>query len=229
MDLISALKIEQNDVVSVVGAGGKTSLIKLLALNTSGRNIIMPSTKFEKMPDQWPCFIDEPIRWTLDNQVIVTAKEDLGHKLSGSNPHVYSCGYDHLYIEADGSRRLSLKGWADKEPVIEDETTVTIGIISIKALGLPVDEEHIFRIEAFCALTNTGNRVSLENLRDIILHPKGLFQHSVGRRILIINQAEDPKHIESASLLRQVIENSQPTYPLDRIIVGSILSNTCLD
>ena len=42
-----------------------------------------------------------------------------------------------------------LKGWNETEPVFVKRTDKTVGVISIKSLGLKINNENIHRLELF--------------------------------------------------------------------------------
>ena len=79
-----------------------------------------------------------------------------GKKLSAPPPGVIDrlCNdFDVVLIEADGSKRRAIKGWNDTEPVIHPRTTKTVGLISTRTLGKPVNEAWVHRPERFLNIT----------------------------------------------------------------------------
>ena len=59
-------------------------------------------------------------------------------------------------VEADGSRRRPLKGTATHEPFLPEGVTLVVAVGGVRALGVPMDEEHVHRPEVFSELTGTG-------------------------------------------------------------------------
>jgi len=225
--LSSSFSLQPKEVVSIVGAGGKTSLLHLLAHHLDGRIVVMPSTKFYIPKQAWPSYINAPIIWSAQNEIVLAAHERLQDKLAGINVFAMTSGYDYMLIEADGSRGLPIKGWGEEEPVIDPLTSTTIGIITIQALGMPLNNQTVFRYPEFSRLTKAGLYLTLENMADLISHPEGLFKDSLGRRILLINQAETPKLVEEATHLLQLISNRTLSYHIDEILIASIRDNRC--
>jgi probable selenium-dependent hydroxylase accessory protein YqeC len=221
-DLGACLDIVQGDVISVVGAGGKTSLIMYLAEYLKGRKVVSASTKMYKPDRNWPSYIDEPYLWSGDNEVIIAAKRTIDQKISDINPFTKEAGYDYWLIEADGSRGLPLKGWGPEEPVIIDETSVTIGIVDMTTLGMPVSVQTIFRPEAFKAMTSVKDKITIRNLEDIIVHKDGLFKKSKGRRILLINKVEERETMFQAEQLCESLAKSYTEHGIESIVNGSI-------
>lgn len=215
-------QLKPKDVVSIVGAGGKTSLMFYLANHLSGRVIVGTSTKILQPGQAYKQYINEPIQWQASSEVIVTSKAIQNGKLVGINPYVAQASYDFLLIEADGSRTLPLKGWGPLEPVIIEATTVTIGVVDITSLGMKVTEDNIFRLEALSKLTHLGPTITVQNLIDIIEHKEGLFKRSQGRRILYINKIEDQQTKLAAEAL---CHRLKPTV-VDQIVIGSVNNQT---
>lgn len=59
-------------------------------------------------------------------------------------------------VEADGSRRRPLKGTDTHEPVLPEGVTLVVVVGGTRALGKPVNEEHVHRPEVFSQLTGVG-------------------------------------------------------------------------
>jgi probable selenium-dependent hydroxylase accessory protein YqeC len=78
-------------------------------------------------------------------------------------------------------------------------------VIGIDALGLPLQEENVFRSEIFSQITGLklGEKIGIEALTLLICHPKGLFKEVPPgcRRHLFINKVEDSNSIEIAEEL----------------------------
>lgn len=225
MDLIKCFNIKHGDVISVVGAGGKSALLSYLGPSLAGKTILMPSTKMYRPKASWPLQLNKRIEWQEPDGVdetVVTAYQELQGKLTGVNPLAFDADYDHIVIEADGSKGRPLKGWRFDEPVVVEETTLTIGIVDIRSLGMSVNASTIHRIELFKGLTKTGEKISLRNLADIICHPMGLFKDSRGKRILFINKVESSDLMKDALELCDLLEGAECHLLLDQIIIGSV-------
>ncbi len=59
-------------------------------------------------------------------------------------------------VEADGSRRRSLKGTAAHEPLLPEGATLVVAVGGVRALGRPMDEKYVHRPEVFSKLTGVG-------------------------------------------------------------------------
>lgn len=225
--LTSSIILQPKEVVSIVGAGGKTSLLHLLAHHLEGRIVVMPSTKFYEPDQTWSTFINKPIDWSSDKEIVLAAHERRQGKLAGVNVFAKDSGYDYMLIEADGSRELPIKGWGPHEPVIDPLTTTTIGILDLQALGMVLNDQTVFRFPEFTRLTKAGPCLTLENMADIISHPQGLFKSSQGRRLLVLNKAESPGLVAQATHLVHLLAHRTLPYKIDQILIGSVRDNSC--
>lgn len=209
--------ILKNDIISIVGAGGKTSLMFYLANRLHGKKILTTSTKIMK-PENYTIKIDEYINFSSDNQIIITAKKvlDSGKKLAYINEKCFISNYDYILIEADGSKMLNLKGWNETEPVIIKQSNKTIGVIDIKTIGLPVNVQNIFRLSELQKITDLNKNIDINNLSDIIKNKNGLFKNTIGKRLLFINKVESQNDFENS---KKLIKLASPY--VDKVFIGN--------
>ncbi|MBQ6439023.1 MAG: putative selenium-dependent hydroxylase accessory protein YqeC [Mogibacterium sp.] len=125
------IRLPEHAVVSVVGAGGKTSLIFAWAreLAASGKKVVITTTTHMYRPDRME---EDGIR------IVVSDDPERPDKVSAPHAEVLDSlrdTADVVLIEADGSRRMPLKWPADHEPVIPDYTDVTVCVAGLSALG----------------------------------------------------------------------------------------------
>ena len=125
------LRLPEHAVVSVVGAGGKTSLIFAWAreLASAGKNVVITTTTHMYRPERME---EDGIR------IGVSDDPERPDKVSAPPAEVLDSlrdTADVVLIEADGSRRMPLKWPADREPVIPDYTDVTVCVAGLSALG----------------------------------------------------------------------------------------------
>lgn len=208
--------INKKDIVSIVGAGGKTTLMFYLANTLYGKKVVTTSTKI-MYPKEHNVVINNDLIFTENNQIIVTAKKISGLKLADINEKCFDCDYDYIFIEADGSKELSLKGWNETEPVIIPKSNKTIGVIDIKTVGLEVSSENIFRLNELEKITNLDEHININNLADIVKNNNGLFKNTTSSKILFINKVENNKDLENAKQLKNLVKNN-----VDKIIIGSL-------
>ena len=125
------IRLPEHAVISVTGAGGKTSLVFAWAreLAAAGKSVIITTTTHmyrpERMEEDGISIVvsDDPER---PDKVMAPPADILDSLLETA---------DVVRIEADGSRRMPLKWPAEWEPVIPDYTDYTVCVAGLSALG----------------------------------------------------------------------------------------------
>lgn len=169
--LTETLHICRGDVVSFIGSGGKTTSMLTTANELAAAGWRVAVTTTTKMG------VREKKR--LSSAVYFCGIEQ-GEKLSAPPSEVIDglCNsFDVVLIEADGSKRRAVKGWNDTEPVIHPRTTKTVGLISTRTLGKPVNEAWVHRPERFLNITTAkmNKPLRLTHIMQAVFHPNGLF------------------------------------------------------
>ena len=125
------LRLPEHAVISVVGAGGKTSLIFAWAheLAAAGKNVVITTTTHMYRPDRME---EDGIR------IVVSDDPERPDKVMAPPAEVLDGlreTADVVLIEADGSRRMPLKWPAPWEPVVPDYTDFTVCVAGLSAIG----------------------------------------------------------------------------------------------
>ena len=205
MLISEALDLKEKAFISLVGAGGKSTIFFLLAreLSKKKKKIILTTTT-HMFTRQLSPFIttknlieinDEKImednikkyfHQNKNGEIVLVhhrIKEKEGEKVAGPPPlylgNWWNSGLaDYFIVESDGAAGRPVKAPASHEPVIPLSTTDLVGVIGIDALGLSLLEENVFRSEIFSRLTglNLREKVGIEALSLLICHPEGLFK-----------------------------------------------------
>lgn len=233
--LIDAFGFSGTEMVSIVGAGGKTTLMFNLAgellkakssvMTTTSTKIFRPaieqssSVMISGDPAEVVRYAD---RHSKDGLHLTAAAgyDEASDKLLGYAPEqineILSSGrFHYILIEADGAARRPLKAPASHEPVIPSETSMLIAVIGLDGLGVPLTEDRVFRPYQYTRLTGLpmGKIVTAESVCTVLMHPKGIMKGcpATARRFVFLNKAETPS--------RQAIGRK----------VGSILFETARD
>ncbi|QZY54048.1 selenium cofactor biosynthesis protein YqeC [Crassaminicella profunda] len=238
MGILNYMDLKEKAIVSIVGAGGKTSLLFQLGkeLKKNHKVLLTTTTKIYVPQSHQYDFI-----CTDENEFLKVAKKNekgiyvYGERVNAENkltglkegqldPLVND--FNYIFIEADGAKKKQIKGWNETEPVVYGKTTKTIGILDIQALGLKVCERNVHRSEAFCKMTQLkeGENITLEALLKIIVHPEGLFKNAKGEKILFINKADELYNLDKAEQLKNEMNKFYPKF-LSKMIIGSIKNN----
>lgn len=128
-------------IISVVGSGGKTTLVKHLAnqYRKAGKTVLVTTSTH--------MFIEENTLLTDDAAVIIHTLQETGYAMAGIpdeskfkalSQETFEAVLpyaDVVLVEADGSKGLPLKYPNDTEPVIPEMTDEIIVVCGLNALG----------------------------------------------------------------------------------------------
>lgn len=240
--LKEALDIKPGEVLSLVGGGGKTTLMFALAQELASRGdcvITTTTTKIlEPLPSETSLLlleIDEGkmIRLLLENvdeyRHITLASERLASgKLNGISPELVVKlaelnQVSYIIVEADGAARKSLKAPNPTEPVIPYNTSLVIPIVGIDVLGRRLTEENVFRPEIASKLLGLplGEVISAESIAFLITHHQGIIKGSPdqARIVPFINKVDVDKGLSKGrDLASKVLAMRHPQ--IKRVVLG---------
>jgi probable selenium-dependent hydroxylase accessory protein YqeC len=257
MLISEALDLKNKAFISLVGAGGKSSLFFLLAweLSKQKKRMILTTTTHMFTWQVTPLIIGGRLVETTDekimeesikrcfyqdkNRTIILIDhrfiEQEEEKISGPKPNYLDFWWkeglaEYFLVEADGARGKSVKGPAFHEPVIPETTTDLIGVVGIDAVGLTLEEEHVFRPHIFSRLTGLewGEKISVDVIASLVHHPHGLFKNSPvsARKHLFINKINNEKKAEIAEeLATKVLQDNQAK--ISDIMIGNTFHENC--
>lgn len=226
-----AVELLPHDVVSIIGCGGKTMLTHRLAQENRNLRVLLSTTTKIRPPDD--LLIDRvlPLQSDVPEGVNLLAGAAEDGKLTSPPPDRLQSALasaDLSLIESDGSRCLPLKGWRDTEPVIIEQTTLTLGVCVLWPVGEPLTEEIVHRPAEFFALTGAreGEPCTLAHIAAMVSHPHGMFQKAAGRRILYINHLDEGDATQQATGLVSLLPPSF-RQTLSGILYGSLRNGFC--
>ena len=123
-------------IISAVGAGGKTTLLRKTAerLSLCGETVAVTTTTKIRKPE-----LSDIREWEKGGgKIRVFGTPAPGGKLSAPSEEEFRAlfrNYRHVLIEADGAKGYPLKVSSDREPVIRNETELVVCAAGISALG----------------------------------------------------------------------------------------------
>jgi probable selenium-dependent hydroxylase accessory protein YqeC len=221
-------------IITVIGSGGKTSLIWRLAEHYRKETVLVTTTTrmFLASHDRaYDYFVTDPLsRPPAPGISLGGIPNGATGKLESLSPgflEKIAPLYDHVLIEGDGSRTLPIKAWADYEPVVPSWTTVTVGVMPLWSLGSPITEALVHRLPLFLALSGAreNEALTLHHLVPVISGSPGgrrsLFSAAQGKKILFFNQIESPASLDQARKLAALLPESFRAN-LYSIIAGSV-------
>ncbi|MEN8239341.1 MAG: selenium cofactor biosynthesis protein YqeC, partial [Actinomycetota bacterium] len=123
---------------------------------------------------------------------------------------------DHVLVEADGARTMSIKAPGDHEPLIPGRSTIVIVVVGADALGRPlIDVAH--RPERIAELTDTtvDSIVTAELAAAVLLHPGGGRKSVPANARLVMAISRVPANDEAVTRLATML-TSHPS--VDRVV-----------
>ena len=189
MNLATALRVQKGSVVTLTGAGGKTTAMLHLGRELAAQGLRVIATTTTRLGtdqlDSFPAYLvssdPEHIDTALDdsNFLLVVRELDVYHGKALGFPVKEIAEFrnyaDVVLVEGDGANQRPLKAPADHEPVIPSETTHLVTVLGLWALNHPLDAETVHRPELFAKLTamNSGDLITPGVLARLALHPDG--------------------------------------------------------
>ncbi len=167
--------------VSIVGGGGKTTILHALGEQLQGKTILTSTTKMGFDQNRsLPVYFepeDEIIQNISNGSPIMIWKEVQGEKAIGVDPSLCDHWFrsiDNVVVEADGSRRLPFKAPAEFEPVVPSSSNLMISTIGADALDQEINS-CCHRPERVAELAECMPHELLtpERAAKVILHSKG--------------------------------------------------------
>ena len=194
------VKIRNGDVIAVIGAGGKHTLMYRLSqeLVAAGKQVVLTSTtnlqrsaEYERLSTllaadhaSWP----KQLKMRLPSQqCVVLAGSTVGPGLyKGVDPGAVAriataVPQAVLLVKADGARKRLVKVPAEHEPVWPERVDVCILVLSLDAIGKPLTEKYVHRVERVRSLAHQPS-ITAETLSRVINGPGGYAQRLLSER-----------------------------------------------
>ena len=241
MTLRQAFSIGNREVISLVGAGGKTTLLYALGRELSAFRCGVILTTTTKIMEPAPSpfllqFLSPELsaikKWVAEHvhrhQCLLLARERLPNgKLEGIFPEwaeeIFSMdGVSAIVNEADGAAGRPLKAPRGGEPVIPKNTTLLVPLIGIDGMGCPLDEEWVFRSAIASRLLNLpmGSIVTEDAIVRLVM--EWIKSGPAGARIVpLINKVDLPGGLGKAQKLARYLLAVDPTR-IRRVVLGQL-------
>lgn len=228
--------INKGDVVSIVGSGGKTTLLFQLAkeLKEEYRVLVSTSTKIHKPTDGYYDYLYTNLKSYIDdkpskaNGITVISKDINAEKnkligISDEDLNILISDFDIILLEADGARELPLKGWKSHEPPVLKKTNKTIGIIPVNIINKRASRQFIYGFNEFNILTDKSEYINFEAIGKICSNKGGLFKNSKGSLYLFLNKADTDEEISVSKELSNYLKMHIVDKPFNfKISFGSL-------
>ncbi len=236
------------NMIAFIGGGGKTTTISILAnlMAAHGKRILVTTTT--KMWPQLPGANE--VRLIKDRELYQAwlkadknQLEFLGHSINNQGKLLgvpiqwiekYQQelleSFDHLLIEADGSKGKSVKWPLPSEPLIPNNAKAVIGVVGLDIIGKILSEDSVHRAASFSLQLDLplGNTIGWSTLAKHINHPKGLFSGVSMQTplILLLNKYNPGMATEVEQLISHLLSNEKFTNRVKNIVVADMQSKT---
>ena len=239
MPLLSDLiTLPAHPLISIVGAGGKTTTMYTLAneLAQHGKRIITTTTTNIYFPQkgETDTLIVSPetprllkmlsASWKQHQRITVAARPIGAGKLAGLQPDqpyelLMKSGADVVIVEADGARHHMIKAPAEHEPVVPSQTNVAFLMMSAEAINQPLSGEIAHRPElvAKVAGISLGDILSPQAIARLVTSERGAMKNIPATTIvyLLITHATENRQnmiLELSALLGHLSGMMQVLY-----------------
>ena len=192
---------EKNHVVSIIGGGGKTTLLYEMAgfcVKNDQKVLVTTSTHIYRPPKEWHDQSLEAVerKFRTGRAAIIGSACRDPEKLSMPETELFEAARkkaDLTLIEADGARHLQCKAPAEHEPVLLSSSDLVIGVTGLSALGQPLGK-GCFRAERAAELLGCTmeHHITEEDLARLIASEQGQQKDLKGRTFYaVLHQYEE--------------------------------------
>jgi probable selenium-dependent hydroxylase accessory protein YqeC len=242
--LTDSLALRGREIISLVGAGGKTTLMFCLAkeLVLQGKKVITTTTTkiLEPSSEETSRLVIESdekkvqhlvaLHLDRDRHLTLAAERLKSGKLRGVSPDFVdtlwnSAGLDTVIVEADGAAGRPVKAPREHEPVIPSNTTLVIALLGLDGIGQELNDENAFQPELISRMTGVrvGAKMTGPLMAMLMTHPEGIFKGApAGSRVVsFINKIDLPNGLENGrTLAREILNRKHPQ--IERVVLGQL-------
>jgi len=239
--LDSQINSFKGQIISVIGGGGKSSLLKKIGQELVKLNlkvILTTTTKIEQFPNTElillkgrPQDIPEELTYMLDEHKIVMVAKDRykKEKLVGVDAETvrkFKKYANIVLVEADGARQRPFKTHLPHEPVIPAATDKVIMVIGSEIVHQPLNDETVHRAELFAKKWNMALEAKLTRkiIAKELLSTAGYTRNIPITSSIAIFINKTDLNLDGAKSLAEYLMK-QCDYP---IFLGSIKNNSIL-
>ncbi len=240
LDLLGA----RTGMVSAVGAGGKKTTLYHIAMahpGTVGVTSTVPLAHFPsslgavEVVEEGGLIVDAVVEAAKENRVVAFARPDVkrgryGGLRSETIARVREAGvFDVVLVKADGARMRWIKAPDDDEPVIPDDTTTVLPIVSAKAIGEPLTEQVAHRLHCVESVTgaNYNEPIKPAHVARLLAHESGSLKSVGDAEVIPVINMVDNTELEAAAV--EAAETALAmTDRIDRVVLTCNLSSSRL-
>lgn len=224
--------INKKDIVTITGAGGKTSLIFFLAkkLAQFGKVLITTTTKMYKPSSEnyETLKIGDKTYLGKEKNISIIAKSEINGKITSltyEEIEKLKDNFDYILIETDGAKEKLLKFWNDTEPCIPNFVTKVIGVINCEIFNQDFNENNIhrFKLAPKNLLEFNNKKIDADFLSRYILSAD-YFKNtpSCAKKFIFFNGIDGENQLDKLDNSLKTINKILKEKDFPNIILGSI-------
>ena len=203
---------EKGHVVSLVGGGGKTTLLYGMArlCAAEGQRVLVSTTTHIQRPSA-NYAPDEAVRdalWQAGTYAVAGSPDENGKLTQPPGLSGWMAGADTVLLEADGAKHRPCKAPAAHEPVLLPESDLVLAVAGLSAVGRPL-REVCFRPKNACALLGVGPGMPLTPalLAKLLASDAGGRKNVGARRFAaVLNQADTPERQAAGKTTQEILQ-----------------------
>ena len=203
---------ERGHIVSLVGGGGKTTLLYAMARHCAakGWRVLVSTTTHIQCPENnWArTEAQREALWAAGQFAVAGAPAEGGKLTRQPALQEWMAQADAVFLEADGAKRLPCKAPAAHEPVLLPESDWVLAVAGLSAVGRPLGEV-CFRLENACALLGVGPEMPLTPalLAKLLASDAGGRKNVGARRFAaVLNQADTPERQAAGKTTQEILQ-----------------------
>ncbi|MDR3561631.1 MAG: selenium cofactor biosynthesis protein YqeC [Negativicutes bacterium] len=238
------LSVKPPRVVTIIGSGGKTSLMYNLQARLAAAGLAAVATATTKLSRRSPygytyiqsladgcAALDSSREPRQPIALVAGGVPGDPDKVAGLPPdwidNLAERYIDRVFlVEGDGAAGRPLKGHLGHEPVIPAASRLVIAVVGIDAIGAPLTQAAVHRPERISELTGLlpGEPVTVGVVAKLLLQPEGYLRAcpAASRMVVFINKVESPERCQQAEgLAALLLAAGHPQ--IDAVVIGSVL------
>lgn len=227
--------------ITLVGGGGKTSLMFALAreLVARGKTVVTTTTTkiFTPSAEESPflqLIDDDPALRALPQILEQYRHVTVGQRVDGATGKLEAVSQEtlnlclsnaeHVIVEADGCAGRPIKAPEEWEPVIPAQTDLLIPVVGLDCLEKPASAASVFRLHRFLAVTglHEGDAITQEAVATVITHSQGITKGAdpAVRCVPFLNKLDTLHQVDLVGSVARSVFGKQPS--IRTVVAGQL-------
>lgn len=231
MDLVEAFDVG-GGITSVVGAGGKKSLLYALGNRLEG-SLLTSTVRIPIFDDNVHALhvTGDPLGAIegTDRCPIGLVPSREGDRYIGYEPDVVDRlgrRYSHrpILVKADGARKRDFKAPGQNEPRIPQTTETVVAVASVQAIGQPLNEDLVHRPKKVAEITGReiGEKITPEDIATVLLSEDGGRKAvpETARFVPMLNKADEKTDVRAAREVADLMKGHPSVF---RVVITKLI------